>query len=72
MNKKKWSDPSVPIALLALKLCEEAAEVGTEISDMAMKLENMNPPFTREPELLSELEHVEFLVGVIRGRVLGE
>jgi hypothetical protein len=69
MNAKRWEDPSVPLVVLALKLTEEAAEVGTEISDMLMKAEMMSPPFTREAEILAELEHVEFFCRLIRARM---
>lgn len=69
MNKAKWLNPDVPIELLVLKLSEEAAEVGTEISDMWMNGETMSPPFTRAAELEIELDHVEFFCAVIRGRI---
>lgn len=70
MIKRKWLNPEIPLEVLALKLCEEAAEVGTEITDAIMSGELLSYPFIHEAEILVELEHVEFLVSVIRNRVL--
>ena len=69
MNKRKWK--SAPIPLIALKLCEEAAEVGTEISDYFMAREFHEPEenmkmFKRD--LRTEIEHVEFLCDLLRER----
>jgi hypothetical protein len=64
MNRKKWSSPEIPLAVVALKLCEEAAEVGTVISD------GMTSPGRIDVEhLLEELDHVDFISGVLRARV---
>lgn len=70
MNKRKWQDPMVPLSMLALKLCEEAAEVGTEITDGYFH----DPIFGQADrrKLLEELEHVEFIAAVIRARVNNE
>lgn len=64
MNKYKWSKPNIPLSILALKLAEEAAEVGTELTDEFIGLR----PFSRK-RILTELDHVEFLVGIMRSRL---
>jgi hypothetical protein len=64
MNKRKWSDPGIPIEVLGLKLCEEAAEVGTEISDAALKVSKT----VNVKKILDELDHVEFIAKQLRKR----
>lgn len=64
MNKQRWRDPSIPLSILALKLCEEAAEVGTEITDS-----HMGEHWNRDA-ILEELEHVVFMATVLRDRVV--
>lgn len=64
MNKKRWRHPSVPLTVLALKLSEEAAEVGTEITDAIMNTDEVNIKRINE-----ELDHVEFIASVLRERV---
>jgi hypothetical protein len=71
MNRTKWMKRDVPIVNLALKLQEEAAEVGTAINDMFMDGEAMEPPFTREPELQVEIDHVRFFCDIIEMRLNG-
>ena len=78
MNRKRWQDPTIPLEVLALKLTEEAAEVGTEISDMHF-IDRPNAWITQEQyknrvggrltKALEELEHVEFIAGVLRARI---
>lgn len=77
MNKAKWSNPAVPLEILALKLSEEAAEVGNEISDALIsplgqvrvgKDLNIRIDQARQ-EILTEISHVEFLCSVLRGRL---
>lgn len=63
MNFEMWSDPQVAVSLVALKLCEEAAEVGNEITDPIMRGKKVSKKRLRE-----EIEHVEFLCAVLRER----
>lgn len=63
MNKDRWK-ASLPIAVLALKLSEEAAEVGTLVTDSWMADSDID--ITRMNE---ELDHVELLAGAIRTKV---
>lgn len=68
MNKGRWNDPSVPMSALALKLCEEAAEVGTVLTDA----EEDNEEDLTAPQLASiidEIRHVEFIAGIMYARV---
>lgn len=75
MNKAKWRNPDVPLPVLALKLCEEAAEVGTEISDSLiaptglLRTANAARGTLQTKKLLEELDHVEFIVACIRARL---
>lgn len=64
MNKAKWTDESIPLPILALKLTEEAAEVGTEITDAAM--EARYPDWDK---VITECDHVIFIAMEIRNRV---
>ena len=61
MNYNKWTiETAAP--LLALKLCEEAGEVGKEISEAFM---GDWPPVHRK-RLHEELDHVQHLVNTLR------
>jgi hypothetical protein len=64
MNRGKWSSPRKSLPELALKLCEEAAEVGTEITDALDDGSKLDIKAT-----LNELDHVRFLCDVIERRV---
>lgn len=74
MNRERWAKVKSP-AILALKLSEEAAEVGTEITDAFHERGNEYlHQFTTETlgKMLTELEHVEFIAGLLKGRILDE
>lgn len=64
MNKKKWTNPEIPLSVLALKLCEEAAEVGTAITDGMTGSGQIDLG-----NLLEELDHVDFICSALRSRV---
>lgn len=66
MNRMKWINPEIPLSVLALKLCEEAAEVGTEVTDGAT-----NPGQIDFKAMQTELDHVDFISDVIRWRITG-
>ena len=80
MKKSRWADPTIPLEVLALKLCEEAAEVGTEITDLftheaqlpispkEMQRNQVNALVRAE----EELEHVEFIAQCLRMRIKDE
>lgn len=61
MKFKDWTKETSAL-LLGLKLCEEAGEVGKEISKAFM---GSWPPVNRRL-LHDELDHVEYLVKVLR------
>lgn len=63
MNKKRWSHAGVPMAVLALKLSEEAAEVGTEITDALMDGIEWDAE-----KVVEECDHVIFIAQRIRSR----
>lgn len=63
MNRARWNS-HLPIAILALKLSEEASEVGTLVSD-AWK----NDAFIDVDRMNEELDHVEFIASLIRTKV---
>lgn len=63
MNRKRWEDPSVPLVALALKLTEEAAEVGTEINDALDSSRKLNLSNLRD-----EISHVRFILRMIEER----
>lgn len=64
MNKSEWSKSKKSLPELALKLCEEAAEVGTEITDALSRERKLDAKAT-----LAELDHVRFLCDVIERRI---
>lgn len=64
MNKERWSDKSVPLVTLALKLSEEAAEVGGEITDA-----NMKGVVVDREAILEELDHTIFIAQTMRARI---
>jgi hypothetical protein len=70
MNKNRWTNPAVSLPVLALKLTEEASEVGGEISDAEMRYGRSPAHFYKHA--LTEIEHVEFLCGVLRDRLTKE
>jgi hypothetical protein len=67
VNEKKWTDPKVPMTLLALKLSEEAAEVGGEITDA---LVNGRP--VDRIAILEELDHTVFIANTMRYRIMAD
>lgn len=69
MNKAKWQDPMVPMTILGLKLCEEAGEVATELSDAFMGGVPSALHTVRAGELIEELDHVIFIAETMKGRV---
>lgn len=71
MNKAKWRDPMVPMAVLALKLCEEAAEVGGEVTDAFFRGDGF-PQFERRSidNMLEELDHTIFIAEIMRDRLV--
>jgi NTP pyrophosphatase (non-canonical NTP hydrolase) len=68
MNRDKWTDPNVPLEILALKLSEEVGEVSREITDENWPHEGDWDDDRRE-RLLEELNQVVFLANVIKERV---
>jgi len=72
MNKAKWTATDLPLEFLALKLTEEVGEVAKEITDALVIEEGEyighNDPNTER--ILTELEHVEFLVKTLRSRIV--
>lgn len=69
MNLRKWSDPEVPLEIVALKLAEETGEVANIITDNLMA--HQGPMREREVgHLIDECEHVIFLASVIKNRAL--
>lgn len=69
MNFEKWSQKDIPPAILALKLAEEVAEVGTEITDTYME----NPLADTKDlsdKVLVELEHVLFIANQLVQRII--
>ena len=60
MKRSRWNE-NVLSEMLALKLCEEAAEVGKEITTAAQEARAINVKNLNE-----ELDHVEHLVSVLR------
>lgn len=79
MKKRRWTDPDVPITILALKLAEEVGEVTRELCDdyFIMSMGRPVPPnaFPVGPEsakrTISELKHVEFIARTLRKRLEG-
>jgi hypothetical protein len=77
MNYEKWQSKDIPLSILALKLAEEAAEVGTEISDAAIAPSGIRNTvdvqrlglMNRKDAILAELEHVRHLCDVIEDRL---
>jgi hypothetical protein len=69
MNKRKWRDPMIPMSVLALKLCEEAAEVGTEITDAHMRSPVASMTADQADRIMEELSHVIFIAETMRSRV---
>lgn len=63
MNKRKWTRKSVPVSMLALKLCEEAGEVAREITDAKID----GKPY--DENVLTELDHVIFIASIMRERL---
>lgn len=62
MNKLNWT-VDTPLPILALKLLEEAAEVGTQVTD-GWKDDTLDIHCIN-----SELDQVEYLASVIRAKV---
>lgn len=76
MNRDKWTAKGVPLQTLALKLSEEAAEVGTVLSDTMIvedgEYEGERKLTNRERRaILEELEHVIFIATTMQHRVRG-
>lgn len=67
MNKANWIRTSVPLEILALKLSEEAAEVGTEITDAYKHAIDWDAE-----KVIEECDHVIFFAQLIRDRALIE
>lgn len=69
MKFSRWGTSEVPIELVALKLCEEAGEVGKVISHNVVA--GGGTMRRRELEhLIVECEHVIFLAEAIRRRAI--
>lgn len=70
MNRKKWSDPTVPLSRLVIKLGEETGEVAKEFSDFfdvvgpdrSIKLNNV----------IKECDHVMFIAEQAKERALAQ
>lgn len=82
MKSQRWRNPEITMETLALKLCEEAAEVGTAFSDLAIDLLEDEGEEERldENEILlyhyhqatRELQHVEFIARTLHDRLAAE
>jgi len=77
MNFRKWENDNIPLSVLALKLCEEAAEVGGEISDALIRADGYQTDpggatlsiRNRKEAILVEIDHVRHLCDQIERRV---
>lgn len=72
MDKSRWTNPKLPLEILALKLVEEVGEVAKEITDEYMIVggevdREMSRMFRKHAA--TELEHVEFLAKTLRKRI---
>lgn len=74
MNRKKWQAKGIPRQTLALKLVEEAAEVGNVLTD-TMIVEDGEYAGERKltsaekAAILEELSHVEFIARCLRNKI---
>lgn len=73
MKKSRWTDPNVPIPILALKLTEEVGEVANEIVKLEWLIlqDNVSAGDTAElrADAIAELSHVEFIAKTLRERL---
>lgn len=63
MNLTAWAKQGVPIEILALKLCEEAGEVSTEVTDGWKRGE------IDRLKMLDELDQVIAIAGILKERL---
>lgn len=70
MNRAKWNNYSIPLMSLALKLGEEAAELGGVMTDVHPWGPLTDDGYSKRElrNMVEECEHVEFIVSLIKRR----
>lgn len=78
VNIVKWTDPTLPIEFLTLKLVEEVGEVAREITDaIVWETDDVSEGFyeyvghnmPRKKETIKELKQIESLAKTLRNRI---
>jgi hypothetical protein len=70
MNRNRWQQPDIPLPTLALKLGEEAGEVGNVLTDAdPFMLGEHNISSGAFRHMVEELDQVVFIASVMQSRV---